>query len=32
MSDTAVLEIFHLLGDDHELVRGAPPRLAAALF
>lgn len=28
----AILEVFQLLGDDHELVRAARPRLAAALF
>lgn len=28
----AVLEVFRLLGDDHELVRATRPRLAAALF
>lgn len=28
----AVLEVFRLLGDDHELVRAARPKLAAALF
>jgi putative thioredoxin len=28
----AVLEVFRVLGDDHELVRAFRPRLAAALF
>jgi putative thioredoxin len=28
----AILRIFELLGDDHELVRRARPKLAAALF
>lgn len=28
----AVLEVFRLLGDDHELVRASRPKLAAALF
>ncbi|MGH3666519.1 MAG: tetratricopeptide repeat protein [Egibacteraceae bacterium] len=28
----AVLELFALLGDDHELVRAWRPKLAAALF
>lgn len=28
----AVIEVFALLGDDHELVRAARPRLASALF
>lgn len=29
---TAILAVFTLLGDDHELVRQARPRLASALF
>ncbi|MDQ3432526.1 MAG: tetratricopeptide repeat protein, partial [Actinomycetota bacterium] len=29
---TAVLELFDLLGEDHELVRSWRPKLAAALF
>lgn len=28
----AILAVFRVLGDDHELVRGARPRLARALF
>lgn len=29
---TAILEVFQLLGDGHELVRATRPRLASALF